>query len=68
MLFNTLHFVSLPIGQVKPKNNLPEAILAGIGQALISTPDVSKLQSSRIGINTGARIFQAQVSAQTFLA
>ena len=38
MLFNTLCFVSLPVGQVKPKNNLPEAISACSGQALISNP------------------------------
>ena len=38
MLFNMLHFVSLPVGQVKSKNNLPEAILACLGQALISNP------------------------------
>ena len=37
--FNMLYFVSLPVGQVKPKNNLPEAISACLGQALISNPD-----------------------------
>ena len=39
MLFNSLYFVGLPVGQVNPKNNLPEAILACIGQALISNPE-----------------------------
>ena len=37
MLFSTLYFVGLPVGQVKPKNNLPEAISACLGQALISS-------------------------------
>ena len=35
MLCNMLYFVSLPVGQVKPKNNLLEAILACLGQMLI---------------------------------
>ena len=39
MLFNTLYFVSLHVGQVKPKNNLPEAISGCLGQALTSNPD-----------------------------
>ena len=38
MLFNTLYFVSLPVGQVKPKSNLSEAISACLGQALFSNP------------------------------
>ena len=33
MLFNTLYFVSLPVGQVEPKYDLPDAISAWIGQA-----------------------------------
>ena len=33
ILFNTLYFVSLPVGQVKPKNNLREEILACLEQA-----------------------------------
>ena len=33
MLFNTLYFVSLPVGQDKPKNSLPKAISACIRQA-----------------------------------
>ena len=37
-MFNTLYFVNLQVGQVKPKNNLPEAISACLGQALISNP------------------------------
>ena len=41
MLFNTLYFVCLPVGQVKPKNNLPEAISACLGQALISNPGLT---------------------------
>ena len=32
MLFDTLYFVSLPVGQVKSKNNLPEAIWACLEQ------------------------------------
>ena len=43
MLFNTLYFVSLPVGQVKPKNNLPEAISACLGQALISNPIIIQI-------------------------
>ena len=41
MLFDTMHFVSLPVGQVKPKNNLPEVVLVCLGQALISNPALS---------------------------
>ena len=41
MLFNALYFVNLPVGQVKPKNNLLEAILGCIGHALISNPDLA---------------------------
>ena len=33
ILFDSLHFVSLPVGQVKPQNNMPEAIVACLGQA-----------------------------------
>ena len=40
MLFNMLYFVSLLVEQVKPKNNLPEAISACLEQALISNPDL----------------------------
>ena len=32
-MFDTQYFVNLPVGQVKLKNNLPEAISACIGQA-----------------------------------
>ena len=39
-MLNTLYFVSLPVGQVKPKNNLPEAISACLGQALLSNTTV----------------------------
>ena len=39
MLFNMLYFVSLPVRQVKPKNDLPEAISACLRQALILNPD-----------------------------
>ena len=38
MLFDTLYFVILPVGQVKLKNNLLILILASLGQALISNP------------------------------
>ena len=38
LLFYSHYFVSLPVVQVKPKNNLPEAISACLGQALISNP------------------------------
>ena len=38
MLFDMQFFVSLTVGQVKPKNNLPEASLACLGQALVSNP------------------------------
>ena len=41
MLFDMMHFVSFPVGQVKPKNNLPEAVLVCLGQALISNPALS---------------------------
>ena len=41
-MFNTIYFVSLPVGPVKPKNNLPEAISASLGQALISNPAHTK--------------------------
>ena len=37
-MFNTLYFVSLPIGQSKLKNNLPEVISACFRQTLISNP------------------------------
>ena len=33
MLFNKLYFFSLHVGQVRPKNNLPEAISACLGPA-----------------------------------
>ena len=42
MLFNSLYFVTLPVGQVKLKNNLPEAITACLGQALISNPGIDE--------------------------
>ena len=38
MLFSMLCFVSLPPGQVWPKNNLCETISACLGQALILNP------------------------------
>ena len=38
MLFKMLYFVNFPVGQVMPKNNLPEAILACLVQALLSNP------------------------------
>ena len=38
ILLDALHFVCMPVGQVKPKNNLPEAIAACFGQALILNP------------------------------
>ena len=41
MLFNTLYFASLPVGLIEPKFDLPEAISACLGQALISNPDIS---------------------------
>ena len=41
MLFDRMHFVSLLVGQVKPKNNLPEAVLVCLGRALISNPALS---------------------------
>ena len=59
MLFNTLYFVSLPIPQVKPKNNLPEAISACLGQALISNPVL--LSSTESGLQRALNIFAADV-------
>ena len=48
MLFNTLHFISLPVGQVKLKNNLPEAISACLEQALISNPALTLYKNNAV--------------------
>ena len=40
-------FLYLPDGQVKLKNNLPEAISACLGQALISNHDKANIYSRK---------------------
>ena len=53
MLLDMLYFVSLPVGQVKPNNNLPKAISSCLEQALISNPGLESgfglVKKHRIG-------------------
>ena len=62
MLFDTLCFVSLPVGQVKPQNNLPEwfQLASGKRQAIISHPSLS----ANLGRFSQTKLFDRAVFTQ----
>ena len=72
MLFNTLYFVSLPVVQVKPKNNFSEAVSACLWQALITNLVSEKKQvvfrfTTKLEIEDSTRSLIARFTSEDWL-